>query len=50
MFPVHNDGSVDMLYHDGRIVMPVVRDVRYRLPDAEQQQNHKDSEHPDYHV
>ena len=50
MFPVHDDGSVDMLYHDGRIVMPVVRDVRYRLPDAEQQQNDEDAEHSKYHV
>ena len=50
MFPVHNDGSVNMLNNNGHIVMPAVSNVRHRLPDAEQQQNHKDSEHPDYHV
>ncbi len=39
-----------MLYHDGRAVSPVVGNVRHRLPDAEQQQNHQYSEHPGHHV
>ena len=49
MFPVHDDGSVNVLYHDVRILWSVCN-VAHRLPDAEQQQNHEDSEHPDYHV
>ena len=49
MFPAHDDGFVNMLNHDIRILRSV-GNVAYRLPDAEQQQNHKDSEHPDYHV
>ena len=49
MFPVHDDGSFDVLYHDVRILWSV-GNVRYRLQDAEQQQNNEDSEHPDYHV
>ena len=49
MFPVHDDGSFDVLYHDVHILWSV-GNVRYRLPDAEQQQNDEDSEHPDYHV
>ena len=49
MFPVHDDGSVDMLNHDVRILWSV-GNVAYCLPDAEQQQNDEDSEHPNYHV
>ena len=49
MFPVHDDGSVNVLYHDVRIFRSV-GNVAYRLPDAEQQQHDKDSEHPDDHV
>ena len=50
MFPVHDDGSVDMLNHDGRIVTPIVCNVRHRLPNAEQQQDDEDAEHSEYHV
>ena len=49
MFPVHDDGSVNVLYHDVRILWSVCN-VAHRLPDAEQQQNDEDAEHPDYHV
>ena len=49
MFPVHDDRSVDMLNHDVRIFWSVGY-VTYRLPDAEQQQNHKNAEHPDDYV
>ena len=35
MFPVYDDGSVDMLNHDVRIIWSVGY-VTYRLPDAEQ--------------
>ena len=46
----NHDGLVDMLYHDGCPFMLVACDVRHRLPDAEQQQHDKDSEHADNHV
>ena len=46
MSAVHDDGSVDVLYHDVRILMSVC-DVIYRLPDAEQQSHDQDSEHTD---
>ena len=36
MFPAHDDGSVNMLNYDIRILWPF-GNVRYRLPDAEQQ-------------
>lgn len=49
MSAVHDDGSVNVLYHDVRILWSVC-DVAYRLPDAEQQQNHEDTEHPDYQM
>ena len=49
MFSVHDDGAVDMLNHDVRVLWPF-GNVAYRLPDAEQQQNDEDAEHPDYHV
>ena len=50
MFPVYDDGSVDMLYHNGCTFMFAACNVRHRLPDTEQQQQHKDSEHADNHV
>ena len=46
----NHDGLVDMLYHNGCPFMFVACNVRYRLPDAKQQQYHKDSEHADNHV
>ena len=49
MFAVHNDGSVDVLYHDVRILRPV-GNVIYRLPDAEQQSHDQNSEHTDDYV
>ena len=49
MFPVHDEGSFDVLYHDVRILWSVCN-VAHCLPDAEQQQYHKDSEHTDDYV
>jgi len=46
MSAVHDDGAVDVFYHDVRILRPVGY-VAYCLPDAGQQQNHEDSEHTD---
>lgn len=49
MSAVHDDGPVDVLYHDVRILWPVGY-VGYRLPDAEQQSYDQDSEHTDDYV
>lgn len=49
MSAVHDDGPVNVLYHDVRILRSV-GNIIYRLPDAEQQQNHEDTEHPDYQM
>ena len=49
MSAVHDDGSVNVLYHDVRILWPV-GNVIYRLPDAEQQSHDQDSEHTDNYV
>ena len=49
MFPVHDDGSVNVLYHDVRILWSVCN-VAYCLPDAEKQSNDQDSEHTDDYV
>ena len=49
MFPIHDDGSVNVLYYDVRILWSV-GNVAYRLPNAEQQQHDKDSEHTDNDV
>ena len=49
MFPVHDDGSVNVVYHDVCIFWSF-GNFAYRLPDAEQQSYDQDSEHPDYHV
>ena len=49
MSAVHDDGSVNVLYHDVRILRSVGY-VIYRLPDAEQQQDHEDTKHPDYQM
>ena len=46
MFPVHDDGSVDMLNHDVRILWSFGY-VIYCLPNAEQQSYDQDSEHTD---
>lgn len=46
MSAVHDDGSVNVLYHDVRILWSVGY-VTYRLPDAEQQSHDQDSEHTD---
>ena len=49
MFTVHNDGSVNVLYHDVRIFRSI-GNFAYRLPDAEQQSHDQDSEHTDDYV
>ena len=46
MFPVHDDGAVNMLNHDVCILWSVCN-VAHRLPDAEQQSYDQDSEHTD---
>ena len=49
MFPVHDEGSFDVLYHDVRILWSVCN-VAHCLPDAEQQSYDQDSEHTDDYV
>lgn len=49
MSAVHDDGSVNVLYHDVRILWSV-GNVIYRLPDTEQQSYDQYSEHTDDHV
>ena len=46
MFTFHDNGSVDMLNHDVRILWPF-GNVAYRLPDAEQQSDNQNTEHTD---
>ena len=46
MSAVHDDGTVNVLYHDVRVLWPLGY-VAYRLPDAEQQSNDQNSEHTD---
>ena len=46
MFPIHNDGSVNVLYYDVRILWSL-GNIAYRLPDAEQQSDNQNTEHTD---
>ena len=49
MFPIHYDGSVNVLNYDVRILWSV-GNVAYRLPDAGQQSDNQNTEHTDNYV